>query len=204
MAELAGYVGSILVLVSLTMSNIWKLRWINLAGAAFFVVYGLAVRAYPVALVNAVIVAVDAYYLGMLAGRKDYFSLMPVSGPGETLLKEFIDFHREDISRFFPGFELHRVAEPRCVFTLRNLMPVGLFVYEEQTPAVRIHLDYVTPEYRDLKNARYLYSSQAGRLRQEGFSEFLVKAESEAFEGYVRQLGFAPKPGEPGAYSRAI
>ena len=78
MAEIIGYVGSILVAVSLMMSNIWRLRWINLAGAVFFVIYGLAVKAYPVAVVNAFIVAIDAYYLGMLAGRKDYFNLMTV------------------------------------------------------------------------------------------------------------------------------
>ncbi|MBI5243621.1 MAG: hypothetical protein HY922_08045 [Elusimicrobia bacterium] len=205
MIELIGYAGSVLVAVSLMMSNIWRLRWINLAGAAFFVCYGLAVRAYPVAMVNAVIVAVDAYYLGLLAGKKDYFGLMPAASVDESLLQGFVDYYHEDIQRFFPGFSLRGLPRPRCVFTLRNLMPVGLFVCEGQDGGIlRIHLDYVIPEYRDLRNARYLYSAQAGLFKEEGFREFRVRPGSPAFEAYLKKLGFGPAAGETGAYSRRI
>ncbi len=44
-------------------SNIKKLRWLNLLGAALFVAYGMAIQAYPVAAVNFFIVLIDAYYL---------------------------------------------------------------------------------------------------------------------------------------------
>ncbi|HBL16116.1 MAG: hypothetical protein A2X36_16930 [Elusimicrobia bacterium GWA2_69_24] len=205
MIELVGYAGSALVAVSLMMSNIWRLRWINLVGAVFFVVYGLAVHAIPVALVNALIVAVDAYYLGLLSGKKDYFSLMPASGADESLLKGFVEYYQEDIQRFFPGFALRGIAEPRCVFTLRNLMPVGLFVCEKQGPqTLRILLDYVIPDYRDLRNARYLYSTQAGLFKEQGFREFRVQPRAPEFEAYVRKLGFAPVPGEPGSYAKPV
>jgi hypothetical protein len=146
---------------------------------------------------------VDAYYLGLLAGKKDYFSLMPVANADESLLKNFVDYYQEDILRFFPGFSLRGLREPRCVFTLRNLMPVGLFVCEKQDPeALRIHLDYVIPEYRDLRNARYLYSTQAGLFKEQGFKEFRVIAGSPAFESYVKKLGFAAVPGEACLYSK--
>ena len=203
MIELIGYVGSGLIAVSLMMSNIWRLRWINLIGAVFFVLYGVCVRAYPVAVVNALIVAVDAYYLGLLAGKKDYFSLMPVASADESLLKSFVDYHHEDILRFFPGFSLRAVSQPRCIFTLRNLMPVGLFICEKQDAEVlRIHLDYVIPEYRDLRNARYLYSAQAGLFKEQGFKEFQVSAGSPEFESYVKKLGFAPVAGKAGLYAK--
>ena len=205
MIELVGYAGSVLVAVSLMMSNIWRLRWINLVGAVFFVLYGLLAHAYPVVLVNAVIVAVDAYYLGLLAGKKDYFSLMPAASVDESLLQGFVDYYHEDIQRFFPGFSLRGIPEPRCVFTLRNLMPVGLFVCERLSPeSLRIHLDYVIPEYRDLRNARYLYSTQAGLFKEQGFEEFRVKPGSPKFEAYVQQLGFAPVAGESGLYAKRL
>ena len=203
MIELIGYAGSALVAVSLMMSNIWRLRWINLAGAVFFVLYGVAVRAYPVALVNAIIVAVDAYYLGLLAGKKDYFSLMPAASVDESLLQGFVDYYHEDIQRFFPGFSLRGIPEPRCVFTLRNLMPVGLFVCARQSAeTMRILLDYVIPDYRDLRNARYLYSTQVGLFKEQGFQEFRVQPGSPAFESYVKKLGFAPVAGEAGIYAK--
>ncbi|BDY03488.1 hypothetical protein [Ferrimonas sp. YFM] len=58
-----GYAASIVVAISLTMADIKKLRWWNLLGAALFVLYGWAIAAYPVMLVNAFIVIIDAYYL---------------------------------------------------------------------------------------------------------------------------------------------
>ncbi|MFA5137863.1 MAG: hypothetical protein WC728_01430 [Elusimicrobiota bacterium] len=205
MAELIGYAGSIMVAASLTMSNIWRLRWINLTGAVFFVLYGLAVHAYPVALVNALIVVIDAYHLGLMAGKKDYFSLMPVASADETLLKGFIDYYHEDILKFFPDFTLRGIGQPKCVFTLRNLNPVGLFVCEPKgRETVLIHLDYVIPEYRDLRNARYLYSAQAGMYKEQGFKEFRVKAGSKEFGAYVQTLGFKKDPAETGWYLRTL
>ncbi|WP_299804369.1 hypothetical protein [uncultured Shewanella sp.] len=64
--EWVGYLASVVVAISLMMSNIKKLRWWNLVGAALFVAYGLAINAIPVALVNFFIVLIDAYYLVIL------------------------------------------------------------------------------------------------------------------------------------------
>ena len=61
--EWVGYLASALVALSLMMSDIKKLRWWNLCGAALFVAYGVAIDAIPVALVNFFIVIIDCYYL---------------------------------------------------------------------------------------------------------------------------------------------
>ncbi|SHI23068.1 YgjV family protein [Ferrimonas marina] len=61
--EWVGYLASILVAISLMMSNIKALRWWNMAGAALFVAYGTAISAIPVALVNGFIVLINIYYL---------------------------------------------------------------------------------------------------------------------------------------------
>ena len=61
--ECIGYLASVLCVVSLLMSDVKKLRWINLIASAIFVIYSLIVKAYPVALTNAMIVIADIYYL---------------------------------------------------------------------------------------------------------------------------------------------
>ena len=61
--ELIGYLGSILVAISLMMKSLLRLRIINLIGALFFTVYGVLLGAYPVAFVNGIIVFIDLYYL---------------------------------------------------------------------------------------------------------------------------------------------
>ncbi|MCS6232974.1 YgjV family protein [Shewanella baltica] len=69
--EWVGYLASVVVAISLMMSNIKKLRWWNLIGAALFVAYGMAIGAYPVALVNFFIVLIDTYYLVKLYREAD-------------------------------------------------------------------------------------------------------------------------------------
>ena len=69
--EWVGYLVSVVVAISLMMSNIKKLRWWNLIGAALFVAYGIAIRAYPVALVTCFIVLIDASYLIKLYRETD-------------------------------------------------------------------------------------------------------------------------------------
>ena len=50
--EWFGYAASVVVAVSLLMSSLIKLRWINMVGSLMFTGYGLLIGAYPVALLN--------------------------------------------------------------------------------------------------------------------------------------------------------
>jgi len=61
--EIFGYLGSFVVLVSLTMNSIVKLRWINLLGALMFTMYAVIIKAYPTIFMNFGIVLIDVYYL---------------------------------------------------------------------------------------------------------------------------------------------
>ena len=51
---------------------------------------------------------------------------MPVS-PEDPLVKNFLAYYARGIWQFFPDFDLARLERPRCIFILRNLLPVGLF-----------------------------------------------------------------------------
>lgn len=64
--ELYGYLGSVLIAVSLMMADIYKLRWINLVGAGAFSSYGLLIGSWPVAILNGFIVLIDIVHLWQL------------------------------------------------------------------------------------------------------------------------------------------
>lgn len=63
MVELLGYLATTLVAASFLLKDVIKLRLVNAIGAACFVVYGLIVGTYPVALLNAFLVCVNGYYI---------------------------------------------------------------------------------------------------------------------------------------------
>lgn len=68
--EWLGYLASILIVVSLTMTDIIQLRIINTLGCICFVIYGLTVKAYPVALSNFIIILINFYNLYKLKSNK--------------------------------------------------------------------------------------------------------------------------------------
>lgn len=61
--EWVGYCASALIAISMFMKNMTKLRFINLVGSLLFSIYGFIIGAYPVAIVNIIIVFVNIYYL---------------------------------------------------------------------------------------------------------------------------------------------
>ncbi len=65
--EIIGYVASVLIAVSLTMTNVVRLRIINLIGCLLFSFYGFVIDALPVALMNAFCAGINAYNLIKLA-----------------------------------------------------------------------------------------------------------------------------------------
>ena len=188
--EIIGYAGSVLVAVSLMMSSLVRLRWINLVGALAFAVYGWFVEAYPVLVVNGFIVLVNVFYLHRMSRMKDYFSLMPIRRLDNKYLETFLTFHHADIERFFPGFSLEDLRNPRMTFILRNVNPAGLVIYEEDGQEVRIHLDYVLPSYRDLRCARFFMDELAPIWRERGIKKMLSPAAGATHRDYLKRLGF--------------
>lgn len=61
--EYLGYFASALLIASLTMSDVSKLRWFNLAGCIAFTAYGIVIAAWPVAITNGLLTFVNIYHL---------------------------------------------------------------------------------------------------------------------------------------------
>ncbi|MEL7596968.1 MAG: lactate dehydrogenase [Clostridiaceae bacterium] len=71
--EWLGYLASLIVLISLLMNSILKLRWINLVGSGIFSLYGFLIGALPVGFMNLGIVLINIYHLVKIYHSKEYF-----------------------------------------------------------------------------------------------------------------------------------
>jgi hypothetical protein len=68
--EIFGYIGTIVVLYSFTIENIFKLRLINSIGAMFWVVYGVGIMAGPTIVVNVSVLLIHSYWF--IKHRKEW------------------------------------------------------------------------------------------------------------------------------------
>ena len=203
--ELIGYIGSVLVAVSLMMKNIYYLRRINLIGAATFAIYGILVDAIPVFVLNSFITLVDIYYIWEAKREKEYFTLLPIEQSNGPLLNKFIKFYEEDIKKYFPDFRKEKIEEDKSFFILRNLIPVGLFAYKDLSEAeILIELDYAIPDYRDLKNARFVYFAQSNHFHKKGYKILNTTTKIPAHKKYLKKIGFKEDPIGSGEFRKNI
>lgn len=63
MVEALGIVATLFVLLSFLFREPWKIRLVNIIGAALFVVYGLALGALSVWILNSTLIFVHLYFL---------------------------------------------------------------------------------------------------------------------------------------------
>lgn len=61
--EIWGYISMIVVLISVMMKDIKKLRMINTISCIMFVIYGVALGAYPIVIMNSLVIVINMWRL---------------------------------------------------------------------------------------------------------------------------------------------
>lgn len=69
--EMFGYLGSFLVVVSMLMTSVKRLRIMNSIGAGLFAIYAVIIHSYPTALMNSCLVLINIYNLAKMRRDSD-------------------------------------------------------------------------------------------------------------------------------------
>ena len=194
--EWVGYLGSVVVAVSLTMSSIKKLRWYNLFGAAIFSFYGFAIGALPVGLLNLFIVVADIYYIYKMYSLKESF-MSVFADVNDPYLNYLLEFYQSDIHQFFPNFDLKifkNDPEKNFIFLLlRNAKVAGIFMGIKNENVLSVHLDFVTIEYRDMKPGDFIYKKNIQLMKENGIEVIECTTENKTHRNYLIKMGFELK-----------
>jgi hypothetical protein len=163
---------------------------INLAGAITFSTYGFLIGALPVAFLNAFIAVVDIYYLYTIYSKEEVFEILEVRADNKYLIR-FLQFHEDDIEKFFPGFAYRPEMNTVSFFVLRNMAVAGVFLaHRDKDHCLSVGLDFVLPEYRDFKNGKFIYLRLRDRFINEGFTKVVAEGRSEKYSNYLKKIGF--------------
>ncbi len=200
--QIIGYTASVIIAVSMTLNSIVKFRWVNLVGAATFTAYGILIKAYPVAFLNGFIVLTDLFYLFRIYSKKELFTTLEVRGSNKYLLS-FLEFYDKDIQKFFPGFKYKADLNTISFFVLRNMNVAGIFLaHKINGNTLKVGLDFVVPQYRDYKNAKFIYKRLRNRFKEEGIERVIVFPQSANHIKYLKKIGFEKQ--EDGTYLKIL
>ena len=188
--EWFGYLASFVVLISIIMSSIIKLRWINLTGSLMFAFYGLAIHSLPVTFMNTGIAMINIYYLVKIYKSKEYFQILPIAGESKYF-DYLMKFYFHDIKDYFTDEDFTFDDNAIGIYVLRDMVPAGIFLAEKMDErTLLVELDFALPAYRDFKIGRYIYEKNNEFFLDKGFDTFIAKAKTDNHRKYLKKMGF--------------
>ena len=194
--ELIGYLGSGLVIVSMLMTSVVRLRVINMIGSGIFTVYALLIHSYPTALMNLFLVGINVFYLVRMRNRERTYELLETASCDE-FLTYFLTFYEEDIHKYFPGFKLEDAEGCTAFVICCEQMPAGIVLGQVRRGEMELHLYYSTPAYRDFAVRTYLFS----RLPEFGVRRLVIRSGDQHRESLGR-MGFSEQ--EDGVFVKEL
>lgn len=184
--EIFGYIGSALVVISMLMSSIVKLRVVNTIGSIVSGTYALIVGAFPLVLMNGCLIIINVYNLFKLLKTKQVYDLVE-GNTDDALVDYFLNRYSDDIKINFPEFNKFDVNGKKAYIVCCDGKPAGLSVGEINEGTFNIIIDYSTPEYRDCSVGTFLYS----QLPSKNIHELVYNQQlTEAHQTYMEKVGF--------------
>ena len=183
--EIVGYIGSALVIVSMLMTSVVKLRIINMTGSVIFGAYALCIHSYPTAAMQVALIIINIVNLYKLLNTKKEYSVVKVES-SDLYLKHFLQENQTEIKKFFPDF---KDVEPGQVIYLVCCKETcaGVFVAAPQEDStLTVCLDYTTPAYRDTSVGRFLYN----QLAVQGIKKLKAATNDLQHQKYLKKMGF--------------
>lgn len=190
MVEFVGYLGSALVITSLLMTRILRLRVIGLIGSTTFLIYGLLIGSIPIMITNTVIIVINAVFLWRANQIDEWFHLLEVR-PDSLYLADFLGFHEDDILVYQPDWDGQVANSDLVVFVLRDTRPAMLMVGSVDDGVVDLRLDYAIPQFHDYRMGRFLYESNADFFTEKGITTIEAHARTKSHIRYLHKMGFA-------------
>ena len=189
--ELLGYVASALIVASLAMSSVLKLRVLSLIGSTAFLVYGLLIGSIPVAITNGVIMVINLVFLYRLLSHEAQFDVVEVAAESK-FLERYLEHNASDIEAVWPAYRYEGRPDQLRLVVFRDMVPAGVFIASIEGTTARVELDFAGRDYRDLKNARVLFGSGRGVLRDHGLDRLVSHAETAVHRQFLERFGFVP------------
>lgn len=190
--ELFGYLGSVLVVVSMLMSSVIKLRVINTIGSTVSGTYALIIGSFPLALMNGCLIIINVYNLYKLLKYENHYDLVE-GAEGDAFLNYVMNHYKEDIKVYFPEFKLGETKFDVAYIICRDTVPAGVSLGRmTDKTTMEIVLDYSTPTYRDCSVGAYLYTA----LQKKGIKKVSYKGKEERHIPYLHKMGFVQADGE--------
>lgn len=190
--DLIGYLSGIVIVISFMTTSLVRKQVYGFLGFIFLAFYAVIIEAWPFAAISFFIAIWHMFRIFGMLFTPDDFHLSKIKDEGEYILA-FFDYYENDIRRIFPDFQFNVDYQRHVWLVLRNMVVAGVVVGSEQENSFMVEMDYVIPQYRDLKIGKFLFRKNSSFFAQEQrYTRFVARTHNEKHKKYLLKMGFQP------------
>lgn len=145
--EIFGYIGTVLVILSMTMTSLIKLRILNMSGSLVSLIYAACVNTWPVAVLNACLLGINLVQtVRELRGKGDVTLLS--LGAEDSTAQHLLEIWQKDIEKTFPNCNFEEMKKGEVHILYKGEAAIGFFAGlngEKKEPADVL---YLAPAHR--------------------------------------------------------
>lgn len=165
--EIFGYIGTCLVIISMLMTSLIKLRLFNFSGSIISLIYALIIKSYPVALLNLCLAGINLFYLlKNILGNKS-FTLIKTNISDSSL-----NYFLKSTICLDLNHNLFNTNDIYLVFNNNEI--IGLILSKQKNNKLNIDFEYILPKYQSL----FYQSFFNDYLKKQNIKEVAIKVES--------------------------
>lgn len=192
--EMIGYIGSALVVVSMMMTSMIKLRFFNAAGCVFSVIYAILIFSIPVLALNSILFVVNTFQIIRHYTKKRNYDIIDAEVAGFTF-RHFLNKNRKKIVEQNPTFFHHYPDSNYSKVVFCDDTVIGMIIGRKENEVLSVYMDYIDKNYWNKELINKLHLS----IHNDGINKEIFKTVPKKYEKYYTKAG-CTKVGEDFIY----
>lgn len=182
--EAFGYIGTALVIVSMLMTSIFKLRIINICGSVISAIYSAMVSAWPIVVMNACLVIINLYQIAVYLKRHREFTAVKARYDDGSLL-HFISLYKNGIKSEFPEYDFNIDEKNEIWLIYHESSIISVLIGKIEADSFIVDINYTLSKYRS-NTDNYIIDL----LKSKNIKIISAKCDSDTRSKRLKKLGF--------------
>ena len=144
--EIFGYIGTALVIFSMMMTSVVKLRIFNMCGGLISLVYAICVNTWPVVVLNACLISINLVQTVRQLRGKEEITLLSAKADDPTV-RYLWGVWQKDIEKYHPDCKLQAMKEEDVHILYVGESAIGFFVASYGDGQTQSEVLYLTPAH---------------------------------------------------------
>ncbi len=183
--EAFGYVGTVLVIISMLMTSLVKLRIINMCGSVISTIYSIIVGAWPIVVMNTFIFGINMYQVIKSLKKRNDLTCVPARYDDGSV-KHFISLCRDGIKAEIPEYDFNIDENSEVHLIYRESTLISIFAGKTEAETFIADMNYTLPAYRSNIDERIFAYFKEG-----GMKKISTLGGTNSHNEYLKKLGFS-------------